>query len=502
MKGFHHVRLAAVAWSVLLVLQTGAAQTKRNIEPEHPEAAHSTAIGTYHAIVIGIDKYPAPLPPLMTAVRDAKAVGAILSKTYGFEVQYLLDQDATRVNILNAINKFRDTLSENDNLLIYYAGHGYSDHAADKAYWLPVDADSIYSSNRIIADELTTDVRVQNARHVLIISDSCYSGGLSRGADSPTQSAGRTAFINRMLRSKSRTLMASGGDEPVSDSGTDGHSVFAYAVLRALQQTTQPIFTASDLFYGSVRQQVAGKSDQLPQYSIIRNSSHDDGDFVFARNGASLPELPDNDTHASDVADNRHADPPVDSFVVVKAPAGAEIHIDQQFSGHSTGDFTRIKVEPGSRSIEVFLAGYLPWKQMVSAEPGKDTDVTANLSPAPIADNSSAARSPALSDADLSLIHDLLTHYQSAVNGRDLKQLKVIWPEIPPKKVDQYKAIPKGGRITLTLTAATLLDGNENAIVKCKQSFELDGKIQDDNITLYVGRLNGGWIINQIPSSD
>jgi uncharacterized caspase-like protein len=501
MKGPNHAWLAAVAWPILFMLQTTTGQTTRNVEPDHPQAAHSASIGTYHAIVIGIDKYPSPLPPLMTAVRDARAIGAILSKTYGFEVQYLLDQDATRVNILNAINKFRDTLNENDNLLIYYAGHGYSDHAADKAYWLPVDADSVYSSNRIIADDLTTDVRVQNARHVLIISDSCYSGGLSRGLESPAQSAGRTAFINRMLRSRSRTLMASGGDEPVSDSGTDGHSVFAYAVLRALQQTTQPVFTASDLFYDSVRQQVAGKSDQLPQYSIIRNSSHDDGDFVFVRNGASLPEVPDNDTTASDLPDTRRSDAAVNSFLVVKAPAGAEIHIDQQFSGHSTGDLTRIKVEPGQRSVEIFLTGYLPWKQMVTAEPGKDTEVAVNLSPAPVADNPSA-RSPSLSDADLSLIHDLLNHYQSAVNGRDLKELKTIWPEIPPKKVDQYKAIPKGSRITLTLTAATLLEGNENAIVKCKQSFELDGKVQDDNITLYVGRLNGGWIINQIPSSD
>ena len=86
--------------------------------------------------------------------------------------------------------------------------------------------------------------------------------------------------------------MASGGDEPVSDSGTDGHSVFAYALLRALQQSSQSVFTASDLFYGSVRQQVAGKSDQLPQYSIIRNSSHDEGDFVFVKAERPIAETP------------------------------------------------------------------------------------------------------------------------------------------------------------------------------------------------------------------
>jgi Caspase domain/PEGA domain len=496
MRGFNNIRLAVVAVFVLLVHASAPAQSTRNLEPGPSETPHLSENGRYYAIVIGIDNYPSPLITLLTAVKDARAVADILSKSYGFQVKLLLDQDATRVNILNAINQFRDTLNENDSLLIYYAGHGYSDHAADKAYWLPVDADSIYSSNRIIADELTTDVRVQNARHVLIISDSCYSGGLARDADSPIQSAGRMVFLNRMLKNRSRTLMASGGDEPVSDSGTDGHSVFAYAILRALEQSSQSVFTASDLFYGSVRQQVAGKSNQLPQYSIIRNSSHDEGDFVFIKKERPLTE-----TRAAD--QTVVAPPSVDSFVVVKAPAGAEIQIDQQFSGYSTAYPSRIKVQPGQRTVEVFLAGYRPWKQVVLVELGKQADVIANLAPIPAVDSPSNARpTGAISDSDLIQIHQLLTQYESAVNSRDVKQLKAIWPEIPPKKVEQYRTIPKGARVSITITMATLLEGNDNAIVKCKQSYWLDGKTQEDNVTFYVGRLNSGWIINQIPSSN
>ena len=86
--------------------------------------------------------------------------------------------------------------------------------------------------------------------------------------------------------------MASGGDEPVSDGGANGHSVFANAVLHALASESQPMFTASDLFYGSVRQQVAGKSEQLPQYSIIRNSDHDEGDFrLYPHRGTQFSRL-------------------------------------------------------------------------------------------------------------------------------------------------------------------------------------------------------------------
>ena len=185
--------------------------------------------------------------------------------------------------------------------------------------------------------------------------------------------------------------------------------------------------------------------------------------------------------------------------MVLQAPAGAEIHVDQQFAGHSTGDPSRIKVEPGQRVIEVFLAGYLPWKQLVSVEPGKRADVIVNLAPGPIGNLDAAS---GVSDADMAQIRQLLTRYQSAVNGRDLKQIKAVWPEIPPKKLEQFKTLPKGAKISLTLTRANLLEGNENVIVRCKQSYQADGDAHDDNVTFYLGRLNADWIINEIPSSN
>jgi Caspase domain len=286
---------ACIAAFALLVLLLGGpssqGQDQRGTVVLEENRGAAVTNGNYYALVIGIDEYPSPLPSLKTAVADAQAVSSELREDYGFQVQLLLNRDATRAHILDAITRYRDTLSANDNLLIYYAGHGYSDHEADKAYWLPADADSSFSANRIIADDLTTGVRVLPARHVLVISDSCYSGTLTRDVNAPVQSGGQAAFISRMLQSRSRTLMASGGDEPVSDQGTNGHSVFAYALLRALELTEGQMFTASDMFYGSVRGQVAGKSEQVPEYSIIRNSSHDDGDFVFSRKAASAETL-------------------------------------------------------------------------------------------------------------------------------------------------------------------------------------------------------------------
>ena len=261
----------------------GVGPAERGLIPQTAPVATTVSNGNYYALVIGINRYPAPVRPLQTAVHDAEAIAKDLQDLYGFRVTLLRDGEATRARIITAIRGYRNALGPNDNLLIYYAGHGFSDKEADKAYWLPVDADSVESPNAIIADDLTTDVRVQNARHVLIISDSCYSGGLTRDVDTRPPTTEQQAYVLKMLGGKSRTLMASGGDEPVSDKGADGHSVFANAVLQALEHPEQTMFTASDLFYHSVLQRVAGSSAQTPEYDFIKNSGHDNGDFVFVR---------------------------------------------------------------------------------------------------------------------------------------------------------------------------------------------------------------------------
>ena len=69
--------------------------------------------GKFHAVVIGNNDYPA-LPKLKTAVRDAKAVASVLREKYGFSVSLLLN--ASRVQIIDSLDKYRRTLRENDNL--------------------------------------------------------------------------------------------------------------------------------------------------------------------------------------------------------------------------------------------------------------------------------------------------------------------------------------------------------------------------------------------------
>ncbi len=233
----------------------------------------------YHAIIIGNNNYK-NLPKLKTAIADAKSVDELLKNQYGFETKLLLD--ATRNEILTTVNDFRKRLGSKDNLLIYYAGHGEFDKTADRAYWLPVNAQRDDPVDWISATDITDNIKRIASAHILIISDSCYSGTLTRAAAGDLSTKGeRDEFVKKMMERKSRTLMASGGNEPVADEGGSGHSVFADSLLRALKEADKNIFTAEELFHSRVKSSVAGKSDQVPEYNDIKNSGHDGGDFVF-----------------------------------------------------------------------------------------------------------------------------------------------------------------------------------------------------------------------------
>lgn len=182
------------------------------------------------------------------------------------------------------MNKFRKRLKENDSFLVYYAGHGEFDQATGKAYWLPVDAKSDEDTDWIIVDTITSNIKRISSKHILIVSDSCYSGTLTRSAVAKLGSdQARHRYLEKMQRKRSRTLLASGGNEPVSDSGGRGHSVFAAALLNGLTDMEKEMFTAEELFYAHVKERVAGNAEQIPEYNIIRNSGHDGGDFIFRK---------------------------------------------------------------------------------------------------------------------------------------------------------------------------------------------------------------------------
>ena len=122
------------------------------------------------------------------------------------------------------------------------------------------------------------------AKHILVVADSCYSGTLVRGINvvRPPAGAERDTYLARIVQKRSRTVLTSGGLEPVSDSGGGGeHSVFAKAFLTALQEN-HDVLDGQQLFH-LIRRSVILNASQTPEYTDMRYAGHEGGDFLFVR---------------------------------------------------------------------------------------------------------------------------------------------------------------------------------------------------------------------------
>jgi hypothetical protein len=237
------------------------------------KAPPSLRFGRYHALVIGNNEYSA-LPMLATAAGDARAVADVLREHYGFEVELLID--ARRAEIVSALSRYRSRLGPEENLLVYYAGHGIRDEGEDHGYWLPVDAEPNDPAHWIANAQITRQIKAIPAKHVIVVADSCFSGTLLRGIRVPDRGPD---YLTRLAARRSRTALTSGGIEPVSDVGSGTNSVFAHAFIQELL-ANDGLLEANELFMRLSRR-VALQAEQSPQYAPIVSAGHEDGEFLF-----------------------------------------------------------------------------------------------------------------------------------------------------------------------------------------------------------------------------
>lgn len=248
----------------------------------------SVDFGRFYALVIGNQDY-ALLPDLKTSVNDARAVEEVLRLRYGYKTTLLVN--ANRHQVMTAFNDLRKILSEKDNLLIYYAGHGEIDKSDQSAYWLPTDAELDNSANWLSSHSITQYLNIMAAKHILVVADSCYSGAMTQSAvvrlPGKMPEEKRKKWLEFMVNRKARTVMTSGGVKPVLDAGGGQHSIFAQAFLRVLKQNNG-LLEDYELFRevsGSVQKSASFVGfQQSPQYSAMVHAGHEGSPFFFVAN--------------------------------------------------------------------------------------------------------------------------------------------------------------------------------------------------------------------------
>jgi hypothetical protein len=232
--------------------------------------------------LIGVNRY-VHWPELGTPVSDARELKDVLMSRYGFESRYLVelyDGDATRSEVIKNLEYLARVVRPEDNVVIYFGGHGMYDRILSRGYWIPANAEMGSSSDYLPNTELYAFIAAINSRATLVISDACFSGALFRGKPQEPQNE---RYFLEVSKLKARQALISGGNEPVTDTGISSeHSVFAYYLIDRLRANQDRYLTASTLFE-RIKVPISNSSLQTPQCKPISNTGDEGGEFVFVR---------------------------------------------------------------------------------------------------------------------------------------------------------------------------------------------------------------------------
>jgi Caspase domain len=230
--------------------------------------------GKYHLLAIAVESYSDPgIPVLYNPIKDAQKLINVVEKGYTFDksnITFL--KNPKREDIINEFERLQKQLRANDNLLIFFAGHGKMQNST--GYWLPSDA-ALGSTSRWISSSALSDyIRDIPTKHTLVITDACFSGNLVlRTVDNNIQNKA-CEVLNKLI---SRRALTSNALAPTPD-----NSVFLQYILKKLQDSTQDCITDQELHSLIVKPVIANSpNQQTPQYGTIKETGDEGGCFIF-----------------------------------------------------------------------------------------------------------------------------------------------------------------------------------------------------------------------------
>ncbi len=218
------------------------------IAQEHIEVDEDDEIKVW-AVVVGVARY-VHMPVLKYTDDDAYHIYAFLKSPEGGalpdeQIRVLIDEDATRSNILRTMRQTFMKADENDVVLLYYSGHGLP------GYFLPVDFDGF--NNKVDHEDIKAIFSESKAKHKLCLADACHSGTLTAMKVAPAEVAIQKfyeAFEN--AGGGTALLLSSKGDEFSLEDGGLRQGVFSHFLIRGLKGeadgNSNKIVTIQELF--------------------------------------------------------------------------------------------------------------------------------------------------------------------------------------------------------------------------------------------------------------
>ncbi len=239
----------------------------------------------YYALIIAVEDYPdQDIEDLDFPLEDAQKLEGLLLDKYMFNRDNVKLLSNPKESELEDELANLERLTEKDNLLIFYSGHGYYEEKTGQGYWFPKDAQKNKKSTWIRNSTITDFISAIPAKHTLLISDACFSGSIFAKSKSGSGSQyskqtdeDMSKIYEQSKKLKSRRAMTSGYLSEVPDK-----SVFFKFLYDKLKLNNRKYFSAGQLF-SQIKEGVMGNTENIPQYEILQSTGHDGGDFIFIK---------------------------------------------------------------------------------------------------------------------------------------------------------------------------------------------------------------------------
>ncbi|MCU0443782.1 MAG: caspase family protein [Microscillaceae bacterium] len=235
--------------------------------------------GKFYALFLAVQDYKdTRIATLTHPYFDAQNLREVIVENYQFAKEDTrLLKNPTRSDILRTLDSLTRKLTRQDNLLVFYAGHGYWDGGLETGYWLPADARKDDKANWLTNFELLNYLKNIKARHTLLITDACFSGSIFKATARDFGVEQADVMIQKLYDSPSRRAMTSGSLTTVPD-----QSVFIENLIKQLRKNQDFYLPATDLFV-TIKNPIIRDSEAkvLPQYGELNLPDHQGGDFIF-----------------------------------------------------------------------------------------------------------------------------------------------------------------------------------------------------------------------------
>ena len=253
------------------------------------QAAEDVLKPKLYAVAIGVGDYDDETLRLTYPAADARGFAEALKRQKGglysdVEVRMLVDKDATRANVLDALEWLDAAVTSRDIGMVLIAGHGLTDEKG--RYWfLPADAaPKRLGATAVSQEDIRRDMSAIAGKAVLFL-DTCHANravaarGLAVGVDV-------ASLVNDFAKTENGliTFAASQGAELSQESPVWGHGAFSLALIEGIGEGKADLLHKGAITVSSLDVYIANRVKDLTEGHQHPVMSRPDTvpDFAFA----------------------------------------------------------------------------------------------------------------------------------------------------------------------------------------------------------------------------